>query len=56
MFSRLFDQFIWPWAPTIEQFLAQVFLESGPSSQSLNPLIGFLTYLEPKLWLKTTNW
>jgi len=36
----------WPWAP--------VFLESTPSSESLEPLMGFgfLSYPEPKLWLK----
>jgi len=33
-------------------FLAQVFLESRLSSDSLEPLFGLLAYLEPKIWLK----
>jgi len=35
-----------------DYFLAQVFLESRLSSEALEPLIGFVAYLEPKLWLK----
>jgi len=33
-------------------FLALVFLETRPKSASLEPLNGFLAYLEPKLWLE----
>jgi len=33
-------------------FLAQFFWESRLSSKSLEPFIGLLAYLEPKLWLK----
>jgi len=43
----------WPWAPTQEAiFLDQVFLESRLSSGSLDPLIDFVIYLEPKLCSK----
>jgi len=35
--------------------LAQVFLETRPKSGSLQPLIDFLPYLEPKLWAKKQN-
>jgi len=31
---------------------AQVFLETKLPSESLGPLIDFLAYLDPKLWLK----
>ena len=43
---------LWPWEPKQWAiFMAQVFLETGPSSDSLEPLIGFLlAYLEPQLW------
>jgi len=34
--------------------LAQRFLNSRLLSDSLEPLIGFLTHLEPKLWLKNS--
>ena len=33
-------------------FWLKVFFESRLSIGSLEPLIGFLAYLEPKLWLK----
>jgi len=46
-------KFTWPWAPTQSViFLIQAFLETGLSSESLESLIDFLAYLEPKLWLK----
>ena len=32
-------------------FVAQLFLETRLSSESLDPMIGFPAYLEPKLWL-----
>ena len=42
-----------PWAPIQRaNVLAEVFLESKISSESLEPLIDFLAYLEPKLWQK----
>jgi len=39
-------------ANPMSHFLAHVFLESRLSSESSEPLIGFIAYLEPKLWLK----
>jgi len=39
-------------ANTMGQFIRSRFLETRRSSESLVPLIGFLTYLEPKLWIK----
>jgi len=43
----------WPWV-SIQQaiFWLKLFLESRLSSESLEPLIGLLAYLEPKLWPK----
>jgi len=41
-----------PGANPMSQFLVQVFLETRLSAESLEPLIGFLAYLEPKLWPK----
>ena len=35
-------------------FVLKFCLETRLSSESLEPLIGFLAYLEPKLWLKNT--
>jgi len=32
-------------------FVSHVFLETRLSSESFEPMIGFLAYLEPKLWL-----
>ena len=43
-------------AKPMSHFLAQVFFEPRLSSESLEPLIGLLAYLEPKLWLKKQNW
>jgi len=41
--------------PTSE-FLGQViFLESGLTSEALELLVGFITYLEPALWLENTK-
>ena len=40
-----------PWAPIQRaNFWLKVCLETRLSSESLEPLVGFLTYLEPKLW------
>jgi len=36
----------------MNHFYDSSFLETRPSSASLEPLIGFLAYLGPKLWLK----
>jgi len=44
------------WQPNWPTFWLKVFMESRLSSESLEPLIGFLAYLEPKLWLKNKNW
>jgi len=44
-------EFTWLWAPT-GHFLAPVFLETKPKSALLEPLNGFLAYLELKSWLK----
>jgi len=33
-------------------FSLKISLETRLSSESLEPLIGFLAYLEPKLWIK----
>jgi len=42
---------LWPCEPKQRAiFMAQVFLETRLSSESLDRVIGFLTYLEPKLW------
>ena len=45
-------KFTWSWAPTQGYFWTHVFLETRLKSPSLQPLIGFLAYLEPKLWFK----
>jgi len=45
-------EFTWPWVPTQQAIFALIFLESRLSFESLEPLIGLLAYLEPKLWLK----
>ena len=42
-------------AKQMSYFLAQVFFKSRLSSESLEPLIGLLAYLEPKLWLKNLH-
>jgi len=43
------------WAPTQRAvFLIHVFLETMLISSSLEPLIGFVAYLEPKLWNKNS--
>ena len=36
-------------------FWLKFFLESRISSESLEPFIGLLAYLDPKLWLKNQN-
>jgi len=47
----------WHWAPTQPAiFLDKVVLETRLSSESLEPLIGFLAYLEPKRGSKNKIW
>jgi len=43
-------------AKPTSHFVGSSFLETRLSSKSLETLIGFLAYLEPKLWLKTKIW
>jgi len=43
---------IWPWASTQQPFFASCLLETRLKSAPLESLIGFIAYLEPKLWLK----
>jgi len=52
--SVFWAYFTRPWMPIQwANFFAQVFVETRLSSESLEPLIGFLAYLEPKLCHKT---
>ena len=41
--------------PMSQIFRSSFFLETRLSSESLEPLLGFLAYLEPKLWIRTRN-
>jgi len=52
MFSPFWPSIPGPWRQPNKLFLAQVCLETMLSSAFVEPLIGFLAYLEPKLWLK----
>jgi len=52
VFCVFLAEITWPWAPTQRAIFWLNFLESRLSSQFLELLIGFLAYLEPKLWLK----
>jgi len=52
MFLAFVAEFTWTWAPTLWAIFLAHFLESRLSSESLEPFIGLLAYLETKLWLK----
>ena len=40
--------------PTSDLLGQVIFLESGLTSEALELLVGFITYLEPALWLENT--
>jgi len=52
-FRDFLDEFTWPGCqPNGPHIWLKFFFKSRLSSESLESLIGFLAYLEPKLWLK----
>jgi len=52
MFSLFWPSLPGPERQPNEPFFGHVFLETRLKSKSLEPLIGFLAYLEPKVCLK----
>jgi len=48
MFLAFVAEFTWTWAPTLWAIFLAHFLESRLSSESLEPFIGLLAYLETK--------
>jgi len=57
-FLTFLAEVTWFWAPTqpARFFRSRFFLESRLSSESVEPFIDFLAYLEPKLCRKNENW
>jgi len=52
-FRTILAEVTWPWARTQQAiFWLKLFWETRAMTWSLEPLISFLAYLEPKLWLK----
>jgi len=51
-FRAFLAELSWPWAPTEKNIFWHKFFWNQAIIRVLEPLIGLIVYLEPKLWLK----